>query len=142
MRAPSVGLLVVCLLASRSSLAQGPPNSDRNEPALCFGFSFLAWTPPLNWRTAGHAAVLDSSRVPRAPDGRGWAADDLGKGSDSTLVLFPTWWPAGIVIELERKPVARGDTVVGHAIAMVADGRVKPSTSRVRAWQTRCGPPR
>ena len=124
--------------ATRSLGAQtaGPPK--RSDVAQCYGFSFGKWTPPLDWERSGHGAVLDSARVPRAPNGRGWAASDIEMPSDTSLLLFPPWWPAGVLVVFKTKPVTLADTVSGTATAFVADARKQPSTSSIRGWLVPC----
>ena len=124
---------------SSAMRAQNATSSGRSDPALCFGFAFGSWTPPLDWQAAGHGPPLDSARVPRAPNGRGWAAIDVEATSDSTLLLFPPWWPAGIAVRLATKPTSPRDTVPGRAVAFVADGQKRPPTSSVRLWRVPCG---
>src|ERR671933_435433 len=122
--------------------AQSAPAADRDhsEPPVCLGFSFGAWSPPLDWERAGHGAPVDSAKVPRAPGGRAWAAPSpVTAAADTGLVLFPTWWPVGIVVQLSTRAPAPGDTVSGQAWALVADGRQQVPTARVRAWRVRCG---
>jgi hypothetical protein len=58
---------------------------------------------------------------------------------DSVLMLYPPWWPVGDSVELPTMRPAFGDTIVGRATALVSDGRKQALTSRVRAWQVRCG---
>jgi hypothetical protein len=127
-------------VVSHVAAGQSTRSTDAPEAALCFGFAFGPWTPALDWKWAGHAATLDSARVPRAPDGRGWAALDVQSESDTTLMLFPPWWPAGVTIALASKPAGMGDTVSGHAKALVADGAKRPPTSAIRAWLVHCTP--
>jgi hypothetical protein len=122
--------------AARSTLGQKPGGT---EASLCFGFAFGSWTPALDWQLAGHGAPIDSARVPRAPSGRGWAAIDVEQQSDSTLLLFPPWWPAGVSVKLTSKFASPQDTIPGHAVALVADGRKRPPTSAVRLWRVPCG---
>lgn len=122
--------------AAHSTLGQKPNGS---EPSLCFGFAFGSWTPALDWQLAGHGNPIDSARVPRAPNGRGWAAIDVEPQSDSTLLLFPPWWPAGISVKFATKPASPTDTVAARATALVADGRKRPPTSAVRLWRVPCG---
>jgi hypothetical protein len=110
-----------------------PPSDD----AVCLGFSFGGWTPPLNWRASGHGAPLDSASVARAPSGRGWAAGGAVP-ADTTLMLFPPWWPVGVEVALPTRTPEPGDTVLGRAMALVGDGRRQPPTSRVRAWRVPC----
>ena len=125
-------------LATGSLGAQAAASSKRSESPECYGFSFGKWTPPLDWERSGHGSVLDSARVPRAPNGRGWAASDLEMQSDSSLLLFPPWWPAGVLVVFKAKPASLGDTVAGTATAFVADARKRPSTSPIHGWLVPC----
>lgn len=122
--------------------AATPPRAEE-ETGACFGFAFGKWTPPLDWRAAGHDRV-DTAGFIHAPEGRDWAAD-LAAAGDTLLMLFPVWWPAGVAVEVPTRRLAVGDTVTGKAVALVGDGRVKPPTAPVRAWRVRCaeraGPP-
>jgi hypothetical protein len=130
-------VLLVLVLPARV-WAQAIPAAPPTDVATCLGFAFSKWTPALDWKGAGHGAMPDSSRVPHAPGGRDWAADALDRASDSTLVLFPTWWPVGVIITFDRKPAVVGDTVTGRAYAMVADGTRTPPRASVRAWLKAC----
>ena len=130
----------VMTLPARPLLAQAATAPDTTDSNVCFGFSFATWTPPLDSRGAGHAAVTDSSQIPRAPDGRGWAAS-LDSSAETSLLLFPTWWPVGVSVEVPHRPLASGDTVSGTAVALVADGRTEPPRSRVRVWRVPCRRP-
>jgi hypothetical protein len=138
-----VSFRAVCLLAfvgalGPSAFAQTAQPAGRSDSTVCYGFSFGKWTPPLDWQNAGHAVALDSARVPRAPGGRGWAASDLEFQSDTSIILFPPWWPAGVIARFPAKPKSVADTVVGRAQALVADGRKTPSASPIRAWLIPC----
>jgi hypothetical protein len=129
-------LVFASALAAHPSAAQG--SAPRGEPPVCLGFSFGTWTPALEWTAAGHGARPDARRLQHASSGRDWAASDVRGAADSVLILFPSWWPAGISVELPTRNLAPGDTVIGKASAFVADGRVKIPTSRVRAWRIAC----
>jgi hypothetical protein len=133
-----IACLVLALPASRPSHAQNADSAQTDETAVCLGFSFGSWTPPLDWRQAGHGAAIDSTHVPRAPGGRGWAAPSAHSPADSALTLYPTWWPVGVVVELSSRAPAPGDTVTGRATALIADAKQPPPTSRVRVWQVPC----
>ena len=136
-RCVGIGLTAV---AGSSLGAQGADPAKRSAPTECYGFSFGKWTPPLDWQLAGHVVPLDSARVPRAPNGRGWAASDIEMPSDTSLLLFPPWWPVGVFVVFKTKPATLGDTVPGKAIALVADERRQPSTSAIKAWLVPCQP--
>ena len=114
-----------------------PAPSDDNAP-VCLGFAFGAFTPRLDWAKAGHAPIRDSSAFPHAPSGRDWATDQA-MPNDSSLYLFPSWWPVGVYIELATRRPAPGDTVSGRATALVASGRITPPVARVKAWRVPCG---
>ena len=133
----SLALLAIGGGGLGAQTGQPPKPSD---PAECYGFSFGKWTPPLDWQLSGHGALLDSARVPRAPNGRGWAASDIEVPSDTSLLLFPPWWPAGVLVVFKTKPTKLGDTAAGEAMAFVADARKQPSTSSIRGWLVRCQP--
>jgi hypothetical protein len=134
-RCAAIGLLVA---AGGSLGAQTSEAAKRSETAECYGFSFGKWTPALDWQLSGHGTTLDSARVPRAPNGRGWAASDIEMPSDTSLLLFPPWWPAGVLVVFKTKPAKLGDTVAGKALAFVADARKQPSTSSIRGWLVPC----
>jgi hypothetical protein len=132
--------VVAALLAAAPALRAQDATAERDTSSVCLGFAFGGWTPPLDWRAAKHSGTPDSSSVGHAPGGRGWADGD-GAASDTTLMLFPGWWPVGVAVALPTRSPARGDTVSGIATALVADGRVRNPTARVRAWRIRCGEP-
>lgn len=127
------------LAVSRPAHSQTVPAGEPSDAPVCLGFSFGTWKPALDWHAAGHAVVLDSALVPRADRGRGLASP-VSNGADSTLMLFPPWWPAGVAVRLSTRSPALGATVLGHATALVADDRTRqPPVSSVRAWQVPCG---
>jgi hypothetical protein len=112
--------------------------SSAREPDECFGFSFGAWDPPLKSvaNTFNPGEDPKAGAAPGAP--RGWAARAPSgrEPGDSSLVLFPAWWPSGVTIDWTG---ARGDTLVGVAHALVADGRLKVPASAVRGLRVPCG---
>jgi hypothetical protein len=110
-------------------------------PDECFGFTFGAWDPPLRTvassaNPGGDPAAGDSSGAPRGSAAR--IATGRLEG-DSTLMLFPAWWPTGVTIEWRT---ARGDTLIGVAHALVADGRTRIPVSAVRGLRVPCAAPR
>src|SRR5579875_2377346 len=137
-------LLALLALRSASSLrAQGTPAApsvERDMSAVCLGFAFGSWAPPLDWHAARQQGTMDSSFVGHGAGGRGLAAGDEAT-TDSSLMLFPGWWPVGVSVALPTRSPAAGDTVTGVATALVADGRVHNPTAKVRAWRVRCGEP-
>src|SRR4051812_15475819 len=103
-------LVCACVIAMPSrARAQSAPGDD-----VCLGFSFGAWTPLLDWRAAGHGDPPSEKTLQHAPSGRDWASD-LATGQDSTLFLFPAWWPAGVAVVFPHRALAVGDTVRGRA---------------------------
>ena len=112
---------------------------QRDEPPVCLGFSFGQWTPALDWKSAGHETGLDPAHHQRAADGRDWATTQAVQ-DEHTIVLLPSWWPAGVSVTLPDRSPAPGDTVVGTAFAYVADGRKKVPTAKVWAWRVPCTP--
>lgn len=127
----------VMVLASHEGHAQVTDTTQDFD--YCLGFAFGSWKPALDLEAAGHKAVVDTSRFARAAVGRDWATSGTKAAGDTTIVLFPIWWPAGVVISLEHTPRSPGDTVHGRAMALVADGRKASPTSSIRAWEKRCG---
>ena len=138
-RCVPVGVVLALVTAGPAPGQAAPGVAQRAEMDVCLGFSFGPWTPALDWQLAGHGAAVDSALVPRAPGGRGWAASNLQSPADTALMLFPTWWPVGVVVELSTRAWAAGDTVAGRATALIADGRQQAPTSRVKAWPVPCG---
>lgn len=142
----SAAALLTLLVAPRPLRAQDVARRDtaqdtaRDTSAVCLGFAFGSWTPALDWHAARHQGTMDSSWVGHAPGGRGWAAGDDAT-ADSTLMLYPGWWPVGVAVALPTRSPVRGDTVSGIATALVADGRVRNPTAKVRAWRVPCGEP-
>jgi hypothetical protein len=108
-----------------------------DELDYCLGFTFGSWKPALDWTEAGHQSV-DTTRLAKAPGGRDWAANGAKSEGDTTFILFPMWWPAGVVVSLEHVPRGIGDTARGKANALVADARKTSPTSIIRAWRKSC----
>jgi len=127
--------LASLLLATVASHARA---QAADEPSVCLGFAFGSWTPALDWRGAGHQTALDPSVHQRADDGRDWATTQAVQ-DEHTIILLPSWWPAGVSVTLPTRTPAPGDTVTGRALAYVGDGRRKAPTSEVRAWRVSCG---
>jgi hypothetical protein len=119
--------------------AQSSTPPDTLDVDYCLGFTFSTWTPALDLKQAGHSATVDTSRFARAAQGRDWMTSGTKAEGDTTIVLFPIWWPPGVVISLEHMPKSRVDTVRGKAMALVADGRQTSPTTSIRAWEKRCG---
>jgi hypothetical protein len=130
------GALAAALFTSHA-VARAQGSGNRPTESVCLGFAFGAFTPKLDWEKAGHAPIR-AGTVQRAPDGRDWASDQA-LPNDSSLYLFPAWWPVGIWVELSTRAPAPGDTVDGRATALVARGNIAPPVAKVRAWRVPCG---
>ena len=114
--------------------AAGRPDSGWGD---CYRFMFGEWTPPLDAKAAGHAPFPPAESLPRAPEGRGWALSD-STAHDMQLMLYPSFWPAGVSVRFPHAPRAQSDTVRGMAIALVADGRVRSPEAEAMAWLVPC----
>lgn len=137
-RWPMAAAMMLVALATRAS-AQSTASRDTADYNYCLGFAFGSWTPALDLKAAGHNPVVDTSHFARAAAGRDWATSGKRTEGDTTFMLFPIWWPAGVVIALDHTPTSSVDTVRGKATALVADGRKASPTSSIRAWEKRCG---
>lgn len=127
---------------SGKSPASAEPTHDVRE---CWRFGFGRWEPALDWLAAGHqgrspeeylAAVRrgEASR-PSAPSPNATWSTAAG---DTTLLLFPDWWPAGVAVRLDAGRAA-ADTLRGTATALVADGHRTNPVSRIVAIRRSCG---
>lgn len=133
-----IALVAVAALAT-PAVARGQAATAATEAApVCYRFAFGAWTPSLDRAAAGHDPGARAAGA-GAPNGRDWAADDFGGGA--TLMLFPAWWPAGVSVTLRGPAPAVGDTAVGTATALVADGRKQPPVAPIRVMGVSCGGP-
>lgn len=130
-------IVAVAALLAPLSLAHA---QQRDEPPVCLGFTFGQWTPALDWKGAGHLSDLDPAHHQRAADGRDWATTQAVQ-DEHTIVLIPSWWPAGVSVTLPTREPALGDTIVGTAFAYVADGRLKVPKAKVWAWRVPCTAP-
>lgn len=140
-----VGAFLAAVFAA-PAVAQEPPTSPvppaqppAAAPDECFGLTFGRWEPELDARAAGHRAVAADSAPQRAPHGRDWAAR-LESGRDTTIILFPAWWPAGVAIRFPEGRAHPGDTTRGTATALVANGDVRPPTTAVLLQPVPCAP--
>lgn len=126
-------------------LLVGPPLAAQS-PTPCVRIAFGTWTPPLNWAGAGH---LDSSAriAHRVQQRRDSVFDQASSGGRDEmvwteeagrqrLILFPSWWPAGVMITFP--PGALGDTLRGEAEALVADLSRPRSRTGARVLRTGC----
>jgi hypothetical protein len=124
--------LLICSLA----LPLGSAAAQDTDSGQCFGFSFGAWKPALDLAAAGHAQPRSETAWPKAPGGRDWASNIVP--NDTSLMLFPAWWPAGIQVSFAHRPRSPADTVDGAALALVADARVTAPRAPVRIWRVAC----
>jgi hypothetical protein len=134
-RALVILAITVASGASKVS-AQMPARPD--EPSVCLGFAFGSWTPALDWSAAGHVSPINPRATQHAGDGRDWASTQAVE-NEHTIVLLPSWWPAGVQVTLPNRAPALGDTVQGTAFAFIADGRREVPRAQVRAWRVDCG---
>jgi hypothetical protein len=112
-------------------------------PDECFGFAFGTWDPSLKSVASTYNPGYDPKASAPVGSPRDWAARvPNGKGTgtpaDSVLLLFPAWWPAGVAIEWTEQ---RGDTLIGKARALVADGRLRNPVTVVRGARVACRRP-
>jgi len=112
-------------------------------PTECLGFKFGTWEPSLRSVASTYNPGYDPKASAPAGAPRDWAAR-IPNGrtpetaADSVLMLFPAWWPVGVTIEWKEQ---HGDTLVGIARALVADGRLKNPETSVRAMHVPCSRP-
>ena len=139
--AARLALALAAALGAPRLAAQGVPAA----PDECWRFAFGAWSPPLDARAAGHGRDFPSARPSgmisgRAPEGGGGARDwasRVGMSGDSTLMLYPAWWGAGVELVFPSAAMAH-DTIRGRATALVADARVANPVAPVVAWRVSC----
>jgi len=125
--------------AAAAADTTGAPNDERERAGgECFRFVFGEWKPPLDSKAAGHVSFPPADSLPQAPGGRDWAFSD-STASDLQLMLYPSFWPAGVSVRFPRSPHVPGDTVRGRALALVADGRVRSPEADAMAWLVPCG---
>ena len=130
-------LLACSLFVTLTGAARAQTTASAVDAGSCVGFSFGPWTPPLDWHRSGHAGTPASAASPVAPGGRDWAAAPIHADGEGPMLLFPSWWPVGVTVDLPARAMTPGDTVLGRATALVANGTT-PSTSAVRAWRVPC----
>lgn len=124
-------------VAARTISDSGAADRPDSGWGDCYRFIFGEWTPPLDAQAAGHAPFPPAESLPRAPDGRGWAQSD-STAHDMQLMLYPSFWPAGVSVRFPHAPRTLSDTVHGRAIALVADGHVRSPEADAMAWLVPC----
>ena len=137
----TICILVMLGIVPRVLAAQASP-PRMPAPDECFGFKFGSWDPPLKSVASTYNPGYDPVSSAPAGSPRDWAARiPNGKpetAADSVLLLFPAWWPAGVSIEWTEQ---RGDTLIGKAHALVADGRIRNPVTAVRGVHVACRRP-
>jgi hypothetical protein len=115
----------------------GSPDRPDSGSGECYRFMFGEWSPPLDAKAAGHAPFPPDASLPHAPGGRDWAFSD-STVHDMQLMLYPSFWPAGVNVRFSHAPRTPRDTVHGRAFALVADGRVQSPEADALAWLVPC----
>lgn len=137
------GLALGILLAVAAPVVAQPATS-------CVRIAFGTWAPPLDWAGAGHSdsSARIAARIQERRDSVFNKATNGGRdemvwteeGGRRLLTLFPSWWPAGVVITFSS--TALGDTLQGEARALVADLAQPQPRARARVLRTGCARPR
>ncbi len=129
------------LVAASPATLRGQTTGTATASAAeeCLGLAFGAWKPALNAVAAGHrqSGRFDTSAASRAPNDRDWALR-LPAGRDTTLMLFPAWWPVGVAVRVPAVDAVGRDTLRGTATALVADGQATNPTTTVLLWRVPC----
>lgn len=121
--------------------AQSP--TQETPSSTCWRFAFGAWNPPLDWARAGHDGRAGdlADRVQRVRDSVFVKDTNAVRNREMlwertktgwSVVLFPTWWPVGVVVQFDSV-VTAGHEMLGEATALVADATQQPSRARARA---------
>jgi hypothetical protein len=133
------GSTITAVLFATAAAAQSLPSRD--DPS-CLRFRFGPWSPALDWNRAGHPGTVDSFRIARAEGGQAWAAavppTTRTAPGDTVLVLYPAFWPVGVMVQFDPAAFAGRDTLAAHATAFVADGNTRSPTSTVTLWKVPC----
>ena len=130
---------LIALLSGSAKVQSGP-----QEPSSkCWRFAFGAWTPSLDWASAGHDGRASdlATRVQRVRDSV-FARDTNAVRNNAmvwertaagwSVVLFPEWWPVGVQVQFDSV-LAGGSEMTGRATALVANANSQPSRARARA---------
>ncbi len=135
-------LVLIIPLAGAAPLVAQPATA-------CVRIAFGHWTPPLDWAGAGHSdsSIRVATRIQQRRDSVFNNATSGGRdemvwteeGGRRRLTLFPSWWPAGVVITFSTN--ALGDTLQGEAAALVADLARPQPRARARVLRTGCTRP-
>ena len=134
--------ILTLLVATHTAGAQ---SANEAPTSKCWRFAFGAWTPPLDWASAGHVGRASdlADRVARVRDSV-FAKDTNAVRNNAmyweeskrgwSVVLFPEWWPVGVKVEFDSV-LAQGREMSGEAIALVADAGKPPARARARAMR-------
>ena len=136
--------IACCVLTMLAATSRAGAQSTGDAPtSTCWRFAFGAWTPPLDWGSAGHEGRASdlASRVQRVRDSvfvkdtnavrnNAMYWEQTRKGW--SVVLFPEWWPVGVKVEFDSV-FSQGREMAGEAIALVADAGKPPARARARA---------
>lgn len=137
-RTTVVAVLMLAAVGATAG-AQQPQRPDSAQyPDICYRFRFGPWTPPLDWTAAGHRPR--NLPAPAAQPGAVGDASHIGAPGDSVLMLYPDWWPVGVLVRFDPR-AASGDTLRGEASALVADANARVPTSRVTVIRLPCHAP-
>lgn len=144
-------LFVLATVPSRLAGQDTTSAGTAHPPSgACWSFSFGEWDPPLDWSGSGHRGdtTTANARVRRIRDSV-YVHDSAAVASNAMewdrtahgweLMLFPSWWPAGVVIRFDGNP-ADSSVAEGEATALLGDPNRKPSRTRVRAVSHKCRP--
>ena len=140
-------MFVVAMLLALSFLVAGDAGAQSSPQEIpsstCWRFAFGAWNPPLDWSRAGHGGRAGelADRVQRVRDSVFVKDTNAVRNSEMlwertkvgwSVVLFPAWWPVGVMVQFDSV-VTAGREMVGSATALVADATQEPSRARARA---------
>lgn len=131
---------------------------QESQRAPCVRISFSAWAPPLDWSGAGHSdsaagvgaaarRIRDSVFTGQASAGGRDEMQWSEVGGTRQLLLYPSWWPAGVLITFTSAAGASApgpaavDTLAGDAVALVADASQRAPRATARVLRGRCPAP-
>ncbi len=144
------GMTLVGAIMGTPGLAAAQGDTSPPEAGKCWRFAFGSWTPPLDWEKAGHTgrATEMADRVQRVRDSV-FARDSTATRSRAmywerttrglSVVLFPPWWPVGVLVEFDSVTAAAGE-MTGLATALVANAGSETAHTRVRAIRCPASP--
>ena len=143
------GAALFLLVAGPLGAQRGTTPAGSPPSTACWNFSFGEWTPPLDWSGSGHRGDSASAdaRVRRARDSL-FVHDSAARESNAMewtrtekgweVLLFPNWWPAGVVVRFDGNPTDSAEAR-GEATALLGDPNREPSKAKVRAVARKCG---